>query len=272
MDIDKELFKAYIKEFFSKWYVWLSIVFGIIGSIALFYTPSLIVLILIVILLSFLGVIFSGYKVYQELFDIIPSEYRLAYLPPKKGLPKVQISQIGGSEYSFGFRVLSDYHLHRSNSKEEVFPTLAGQFNFKIKNIGYIPVDILSISGSINDPIENYTNAYTMSVDTALSTNQNPLNYPIPLEHEEERQIILYTIIRPDNLLTDAQLAVKLREIHQSDKKNFISVGVEYVDRSGNNNRATKKFHFSKESIQDIFIENLKSLDEKELLRLTGVD
>jgi len=272
MTFDINVFKAYMKNFFSKWYVLLSILFNIIGSIALFYTPSLTVLVVVVLGLSIISIIYSGYLVYKGLFEIIPVEYRLAYLPPKKGKPELKISQIGGGKYTFGYRKLTDYQLHQSNLDKVVLPNLAGHFHFKVENIGYIPIDILTISGSINEFYENFSCAFYMSVDTALSTNENPLDFPIALDHEDETQIILYITVRPDNLRTDAQFAVELREMLQSEKTDSISVSIQFSDKSGNTFLVTEKFTFIRESILNLFIENWKSLNKNELLRLAGVN
>lgn len=272
MRFDIELIYAYIKNFFKKWYVWLSIIFGVIGSIGLFYLPSLLILIVIVLALSFLGIIFSGYLVYQELFDIIPADYRLAYLPPKRGLPQVKISQIGGNEYRFGYRVFRDFQLHQSPSNGDVFPDLAGHFNLKVKNIGYIPIDILSIDGRINDPVDNLRHSFSMSVDSALSTNLIFLSYPFTLEHKDEIELTLFVTVTPRYNNSDAQLAISLREWHESEKKDFILVNVNFVDISGKSHWASEKFYFSSESILDLYFRNIRSLDNNELLRLAGVE
>ncbi len=272
MVVDKELFIAYIKKFFSDWKVRLSIVLNIIGVLGIFFTPSLIVIIVIVLVLSFFGIIYSGYTVYKELFDIIPSEYRLAYLPPKKGLPQIKISQIGGNEYKFGYRDYPHFHLHQSHTEGKVLPSLAGHFNLKVRNIGYIPIDILSIEGHINDTIDNLRHSFSMSVNSALSIDLTPLSYPITLEHKDELDFILYVTITPDSQKSDAQQAVSLREWNKSEKMDYISVDVNFADEWGKTYWTFEKFYFSNESIFDLYIGNFKLLDKNELLRLAGAE
>ena len=220
---EKELIKAYFKLLFSQWYSIFFTALNILSVLLLIFTPSLTFIHIIVILISFLGIIASSYKVYRDLFFTIPEKQRLAFLPPKTGKPKIEILQTGGKEYSFGFyehitslenAFKESYKLLSSIDYKSILPKMAVHFYFVLRNTGYIPVKILSIEGDID-----VNNPLRFMVPDILNSNLEPVRYPIKLDnHNDEIKIVLYDSIFPNSLLTEAQIA-KLISDYLSDIK-----------------------------------------------------
>lgn len=260
-----DLCKAYLKLFFKKWYTLLSIVFNILGWFLLFFVPSMIVIVVIVLFLSFLGIISSGYFVYHDLFKIIPEDIRLAYLPPKIGKPEIKVFQSEGNEYSYGYMSSHNNRLIQTNDQQDVLPRMACEFNLIIKNTGYIQANILSISGQID-----ITQPLQFMIPEASFCNNEPYRYPIELRHGEEKKIILFCPIFPYSLLTDAQIAVRIRELLSLRRNESLDVSIEFSDTEGKITRLEEKFCFSTEPLFKLFIDNWRSMNEKELLSLVG--
>jgi len=266
MENERELFTAYIKHFSTKWYALLSIALNFLGLVALFIAPPNIVLIVIVIAVSFLGIILSGYLVYRDLFKIIPDEYSLAYLPPKIGSPEIQVYQIGGNEYAYNYLDILKKRLSRTNEVKEVLPLMGCEFYFIIKNTGYVPVNILSINGCIE-----ITTPMHFMVPEALGSGNKPIRYPITLNHDDEKKIDLCVTIHPFSLWTDAQIATEIRKLLPLRKKETLVVRITMADTSGETTEFKKEFSFSTEMLFNLYIDNWRSMNEKELLKLVGV-
>lgn len=265
------LTKAYLRYFFSKWYSLTSTLLGILGYVLMFITPENNILIIVVISISFIGVIVSGYKVYRDLFMIIPKEYSLAYLPPKIGDPKIDVYQVGGSEYKFGYRGLRDnkYQLIQTNTYKETLPDLAGDFNFVIENIGYIPVDIISITCDFK--VEStFNKPFDIILDFVLNSDRQPIQYPIRLAHKEQKSIILYTFIHPNSLFSNAKIAAMIRELRTLKEKLPIEIKIEMTDLNGKITYFAKDFTFSDSMLYSLCIEHWRSIGETELVRLAG--
>lgn len=272
---EKDLIKKYFKLFFSQWYSKVFAALNIVSAFLLFITPSITFILIIVILISFLGIIASSYIVYRDLFFTIPEEQRLAFLPPNIGKPEIEISQIGGNEYSFGFydntRNLDEaykkkYTLLSSIDYKSVLPDMAAHFYFVFTNTGYIPVKILSIKAHIDvrEPLH-------FLVPDILNSNLEPIRYPIKLENRnDEIRIILYESIIPNWLLTEAQIAKLIGDYLADVKERKITIAIEYIDGDNNSFNLEKEFSFTLELLFKLFIENWEALDEKDLLELSS--
>jgi len=267
---EKDLLKAYLKLFFSKWYSCFFSSLNILGAILLFFAPSENVLIVIVLTISFIGIIASGYKVYRDLFHNIPENQRLAYLPPKIGKPEIEIYQIGGKEYSFGFigkmkSFTTSSQLLPSIDSKEVLPKAAVDFYFVVKNIGYIPAKILAIKGNIDirKPLHFMT-------PESLNIDLDPIRYPIKLDNPgDEKEIILQVLIFPSSLVTQAQVANMIGNYLSSVKEEKIIVSVEIADIDNKSISIEKEFSFTTEILYKIYIEHWRSLGASDLVELS---
>lgn len=261
-----DLLKAYGKLLISKWYVWTSVAFFIFGFFLRLFTASKDVVIVLVLTISFIGIIASGYKVYRNLFIIIPEELRIAYLPPKTGDPKIDLYYKGGYGYDFGFDELESnkYGLCKINNRNFVLPYMAGQFFFSVENLGYVPVEILSISCNIN--IEK---PLLFLVPKAIESDIKSIDYPLALKHEDKKDITLYVPIDPYPTLTEAEIAVQIREYLSTKKLGTLQVTIKMEDTRKKITEFKKEFSFSPEKLFNLYIDNWQKLEREDLLRLT---
>ncbi|MBN1182205.1 MAG: hypothetical protein JXB49_07950 [Bacteroidales bacterium] len=262
---EKELLKAYLKLFLTKWYSLVSIALNILGLIGLFYSPSKVVLSIIVVIASFFGIISSGYFVYRDLFKIIPKEYSLSYLPPKIGKPEIQIYQIGGKEYSYRFPDFDTPDLKKHFLDDCVLPILYCHFYFTIKNVGYIPINILNIYGNVD-----VITPFHFMVPKALETDEKPIQFPISLDHGKEKEIILSVNVQPFQSFTDAKMAVEIKKSISLKKIESITVEIEIAALNGESMFFKKAFSFSTEMLFKIYINHWRSLNKGKLLDLVG--
>lgn len=262
---EKDLLKAYLKSLKSKWYVLVDSLLFLFGLFSNFIPWLGDYVTVIVLTISFIGIIAAGYKVYRDLFMIIPEENRLAYLPPKKGEPELNIYQIGGKDYDYGYRArgFNNFQLDNSNERKVLLPSMAGQFYFTISNIGFIPIRILSIKGhfDLKTPL-------SFTVPRAIENDNEELKYPIDLFIGDKKEITFYVAILPRSSLSDAEIAANIRDLLLEQKQGSfeIKIKMEYGDRKIA--VVQKTFSFSPERLFNLYIHNWRTLHEEKLLSL----
>ena len=140
---------------------------------------------------------------------------------------------------------------------------MAGHFYFVISNVGYLPVDILSIKCDI----EIYKPLH-FTVPHAIESDNKLLEYPINLDIDEKVDITFQVSILPSSLLSEAEIAVNIRDFLDSKKTESLTVTLVMEDINKKKFNISKEFSFSPELLFNLYIENWRSKNAVGLLKL----
>lgn len=262
-------FKAYVSNLIRKWVFWLFIALDLVGAIIQIVFPSIQIPQFIYIAIALLGLLWASFQTYRDLFVQIPSED----VPVE---PQLSISLVEGNEYFYGFRDIS-----RRLTREKVQLITEGEaedlqdittlpesqvvFHVRIKNIGYVPVHILTVFARIDFQVP-----YSFMIPDPMTVEGDPMEFPIRLNPNENLLHDMVGLIFQPSFLTDAQVAVRTRRLIKENAFTELVLATEVSDSRGNTKSFSTKYPVSLRPLCDLYIEHWQSIGQTELLRLSG--
>jgi len=262
-------FKAYVSNLIRKWVFWLFIALDLVGAIIQIVFPSIQIPQFIYAAIALLGFLWASFQTYRDLFVQIPSED----VPVE---PQLSISLVEGNEYFYGFRDLSRFltkekiQLIAEGKAEDLkaittLPKSQVVFHVRIENIGYVPVDILTVDAHIHldDP-------YEFMIPKPMTVEGDPMKFPIRLNPNENLLHDMVGSIFPSRVLTDAQVAVRTRRLIKEIALIEFVLETEASNSRGNTKSYRSEYHVSLRPLCDLYIEHWQSIGQSELLRLSS--
>lgn len=261
--------KSKIKDFFSflflltkKWILWLFLVLDLIAVVAQLAIPSLSISHSLFFVIATIGIIWAAYLVYKDLFSKVP-------LSRASRPPEVSCYFVSGNEYSYEFMKWSDNKIGNPNKDSQkgsstTIPWAHIYLNVTMQNTGDTSVNLLSINGSVD-----FNSPFQFMVPEGISSDYQPFSYPIELKPGNTMQIVINDPIQPYSLLTDAQIAARIRPLKIKRESTPFSVSIEYADQAGKLYIKTISTEVSLVPLCDLFISHWNSLGRKDLIGLS---
>jgi hypothetical protein len=216
----KSSFWMYLKFIFRQWFIWVFMISDLVGLfIGLidqrFSMPQYVYLII-----AFIAFFFSGYKVYNKLYLTIPDQY-------KPELPVVYFSLIEGNAYYYQIFTKEDSESKYKNLMsvvDTVLPRAELIVNARIENKSKTSIYILSINGNAKDLELPY-----QFMVPELYQKDLKLSFPILLNMYTSIEFQYRYQLYPNNILTEAQIAVRLASIYNRNTKQPVTNSIEYA-------------------------------------------
>lgn len=270
------IFKEYIILVCKPWFLWLFIAGDLIGLIVSiiynkFFIPQPVFLIIALIVF-----VYAGYKVYYNIIISIPDKF-------KPGIPKLDIALIEGNSYNYSYakpRINSTQEKKKSQKIKKIeydFMKIAGGempkakivLNVRIHNNGDIPLNILSI----NPWFERDRDApYRFTIPSVIDNNNSMIYYPVTIKANDIITCMIDFSIWPEDLQTEAQIAVRIFNMNRNNINNKLEISVEVSNLNNEIKEFKNKFTISLRPLYDLLFNYWKISNKQEILKLLNIN
>lgn len=254
----KKLLSDYTKLLLKKWILWIFTLLDIVALIIQATNPQLQLPQIAFLFLSVIGLFWAGFEVYKD---------TIAKIPVKEDItPSIKLALLEGNEYSFDFAyhdIENQKRLIYRDSKTKTLPVAKVTLHLRIENTGLASVEILNIDGRFDN-----NEAYDFHVPDSVDSNNNQLSFPITIEPKNIIICNLVADIRPNILLTDAQLAARTHELVMNNEHIQVNIHMEMADNQSKRYHTTLPRKLSMRPLCDLYITYWQSLENKSLAKL----
>jgi hypothetical protein len=259
-EITLELFE-FARSIAKKWFFWVSMAIEIAVLFLQIIIPGLTIPPILYGGIFLLGFFVANFQVYRDQQTKIPgSKLEIS--------PIVQLEFEEGNQYSYRFEDWADYGEampigRQPRARESTKPCSRITLHAVIRNSGVVRVNVLSVNGDID-----FNGPFRFMVPSGRKSEGSHLDFPIPLEPKASLKVDIVASIYPSELLTDAQIAIRTRDLIQKNKKIPASVSVEFSDPRGTSHTISTKSDISLNPLCDLYVDNWRAMGKTDLANL----
>jgi len=272
-----EFLKKLIKEWIFLLMIGIDLLFVIVQLIFPKFSPPYFVYVII----AMVGIIWASYKIYRDV---------LARIPDKeiKPIPKLRLSFVEGNEYSFRLGTLKETDEERIERKrkmkenpyynedkdlkidirEDTLPYSLLSIFLRVENIGEIPVDILDVSGKIQE----VNTPFEFMLSEPINSASHIVVFPVNIEPKRVFPITLSTSACPKMYLNEAQIASRIMQFCNNKKKINAELKLEYIGSMGKISNITESLSISLLPLCDLYISKWDKIGRLDLVKLAKAD
>jgi hypothetical protein len=220
-------------------------------------------------IIALLGLIWAGFNSYLELLEKIPSEARPIN-------PEISIMFEEGHEYSYSFdqseiellREMRKLRLKEGEEyidpiKELYLPKSQVTFFIRLENIGLVSVNLLTINGKVN-----FEGPYRFMIPDVYLSDGTQISYPILLQPKEILHLNIINKIFPNDLLSNAQIAARTRNLLDENKLIETSVSIEFTNPEGKVQNEKKNNSLSLTPLCRMYVTHWENIGRNDLVKL----